>query len=122
MRGTAWSLTALLAGCAAIASAQLVDPTRPPPAPVTAAEMSDGTVRTPVLQSIMIGPRSRVAIIDGERVTVGGSVGGARVEAIEESTVVLRSRTGTEVLRLYPDVHMKSDKRTASPVRKTPRN
>jgi hypothetical protein len=55
----------------------------------------------------MIAPHSRSAIISGERVTLGGSYGNARVTAIRDNEVVLRSNSGTEVLRLYPEVQMK---------------
>ena len=54
-----------------------------------------------------LGPRFHTAIIGGEMVKLGGKYGDARVIKITESEVVLRSATGTETLRMYPDVTMK---------------
>ena len=100
----------LLAAAHQIAFAQgIADPTLPPPAFAT-GENAEEAVRGPVLQSIMIRPHSRSAIISGERVTLGSKIGNSRVAAIRDSEVVLRSNSGTEVLRLYPDVHMKPSK------------
>jgi len=111
----------LLAGARQFAYAQgMTDPTRPPPG-VLQGENAEEAVRKPVLQSIMIGPRGRSAIINGQRVELGSRYGDARVDAISETTVVLRSKGGTEVLRLYPDVDMKTDKRPAQAPRKVPR-
>ena len=116
-----WLLAPLLAAPCHPAYAQgMPDPTRPP-AGVLQSEIAEETVRKPVLQSIIIGPRSRSAIINGQRVELGGRYGEARVDAITETSVVLRSSSGTEVLRLYPDVYMKTDKRPAEAARKSPR-
>ena len=112
---------ALLAAAQHAAFAQgIADPTLPPPG-FSTSENAEEAVRGPVLQSIMIRPHSRSAIISGERVTLGGNYGNARVTAIRETEVVLRSNSGTEVLRLYPDVHMKpsqsAGRRTLKPRR-----
>jgi MSHA biogenesis protein MshK len=91
---------------AADAAAQIMDdPTRPP---VGMLAPDAGTVSAdPVLQSVMITPSGRSAIIGGERVRLGGKYGEARVISITESEVVLRSTNGTETLRMYPDITMK---------------
>ena len=116
-----WFLAPLLALPCHFAYAQaMTDPTRPPPG-VLQSESAEDTVRKPVLQSIIIGPRSRSAIINGQRVELGGRYGDARVDAITETSVVLRSSGGTEVLRLYPDVSMKTAKRPAEAARRQPR-
>ena len=100
----------------------MTDPTRPPPS-ILSGEGNEEAVRGPVLQSIIIRPQRRFAIISGERAEVGSRIaGGARVTAIRENEVVLRSETGTEVLRLYPDVHMKTAQSAAPKVRKRSRN
>jgi MSHA biogenesis protein MshK len=95
------------------ASAQIMtDPTRPPRSAAAAqagAEAAGEAPSAPVLQSVMITPTRRSAIIGGERVELGGRYGEAQVVKITESEVVLRSGGRTEVLKMYPDV----DKKTA---------
>jgi hypothetical protein len=109
---------AMFAAGAQSAFAQgIADPTLPP-AGFSAGENAEEAVRGPVLQSIMIRPHSRSAIISGERVTLGGNYGNARVAAIRETEVVLRSNSGTETLRLYPDVQMKPSKSAGRPALK----
>jgi MSHA biogenesis protein MshK len=87
----------------------LSDPTRPP-AGIYANEGGDAAATGPVLQSVMITPGARTAIIGGETVKLGGQYGDARVVKITENEVVLRSAAGTETLRMYPDVTMKTSK------------
>ncbi|MGZ5233554.1 MAG: MSHA biogenesis protein MshK [Burkholderiales bacterium] len=79
------------------------DPTRPPGA-VPSADTEPEQARAPVLQSVLITPTHRAAIINGQRVELGGRYGEARVLKITETEVVLRSVTGTEVLKMYPNV------------------
>ena len=111
----------ILAGAMTVSFAQqIADPTRPPA--VMLDPESAEAVRGPVLQSIMIGPHRRSAIISGERVQVGSTYAGARVAAIRETEVVLRSSSGTEVLKLYPDVQMKIHKGAGRTVRKPARS
>jgi MSHA biogenesis protein MshK len=102
----------LLPVCALIslpaAMAQVLnDPTRPP-AGIYSTDGAAGAVSGgPVLQSVMITPSERSAIIGGERIKLGGKYGEARVIKITENEVILRSANGTETLRMYPDVTMK---------------
>ena len=112
----------MLTAFAPASAQEITDPTRPPPG-ILSGEGIEEAVRGPVLQSIIIRPQRRFAIISGERVEVGSRIaGGARVTAIRETEVVLRSETGTEVLKLYPDVHMKTAQSAARTVRKRSRN
>jgi MSHA biogenesis protein MshK len=87
------------------AQAQLSDPTRPPGA------VAGGDPAAPaagsLLQSVKISPTERSAIIGGEMVKLNGKYGDARVIRITESEVVLRTASGTETLRMYPDISMK---------------
>ena len=92
---------AILLAVGAVQAQNMNDPTRPPNAtPEGASEQA----RVPVLQSVMITPHGRAAIINGERVELGGKFGDARVLKITETEVVLRSAGRTEVLKLYPNV------------------
>ena len=103
----AFALAAALTAWPLSGGAQIVnDPTRPP-AGTYSTDSGDSAATAPVLQSVMITPTARMAIIGGETVKLGGMYGDARVVKITESGVVLRSATGTETLRMYPEVTMK---------------
>lgn len=99
--------------CAAPAQTRpLVDPTRPPNvAGEAAAEVV--AVEGPRLQSVLISPTRRAAVISGTTVAQGGSYGDARVEQISESAVVLRYPDRRETLQLLPSRH-KRERRTAA--------
>lgn len=85
----------------------LADPTRPP------ASLADPSAMVepggPVLQSVMLSPTRKVAVISGEMVLLGGKYGDARLVKLTETEAVLRSGKETTVLRLYPQV-VKRDK------------
>jgi hypothetical protein len=53
-----------------------------------------------VLQSTLVSPSQRSAIINGQRYRLGDAVGDARLEAIGPGWVRLRSPTGSTELRL----------------------
>ena len=94
-------------------AAQIInDPTRPP-AGIYLPDTASGTVTAgPVLQSVMITPTERSAIIGGERIKLGDKYGEARVVGITENEVVLRSASGSETLSMYPGISMKRVERT----------
>jgi len=99
-------LVLILAAVSAGATAQeMSDPTRPPAllAPDTGGNIS----AAPLLQSVIITPTRRSAIIDGQHVQLGGKYGDARVVKITDSEVVLRSAGSDETLRMYPDVEIR---------------
>ena len=100
-----------LASSVAAAEIEMADPTRPPAGFSAAAAAGLERPQGRVLQSIIITPHRRSAIINGERVDLGGRLGDAEVVQIRESEVVLRSGAGTEILKMYPAVE-KSAKRT----------
>ncbi len=54
------------------------------------------------LQSILLSPERRIAIINGERVREGDHVGSARVVRIRDSHVLLNNGGRTVTLRLLP--------------------
>ena len=92
---TLLALGAALAACAPLAAAQaLRDPTRPPV--IFGRTGAGGNVsRTRdaewVLQSVLLSPERRYAIINGEVLALGGSVAGAELVAIREGEVTLRA-------------------------------
>lgn len=114
-----WAIAALALGCLSPAWGQVLsDPTRPPQAWLDAQPKGAGAPSaveqeaTPQLQSVLIGPSRKYAIIDGQLVGVGDTFKDARVVAVRPAGVVLRSKRGTQTLRLFPDV----EKRPVKPV------
>jgi MSHA biogenesis protein MshK len=107
------ALGAALAVCAPLAAAQaLRDPTRPP---VVFGRTGDGGIMGRsrdaewVLQSVLLSPERRYAIINGELLALGGSVAGAELVAIREGEVTLRTGGALRTVRLFPDVDMHSE-------------
>ncbi len=105
---SAWRLTRLAAGCLALVSAAAIgaglpDPMRPPPA-LAAADGAAVDVALPVLQSVMLSPSRKMAIISGQTVALGDSYQGARLVKINESEVVLRNGSEVQTLKLFPDL------------------
>jgi MSHA biogenesis protein MshK len=89
----------------------LPDPTRPPSEPVAAAASSASAAvpsSAPLLQSVLISPRHKVAIINGETVKLGGMYGTAKVVKISEGEVVLNEGGNLQTLKLYPGVEKKT--------------
>ena len=104
MRRASAVLAVFCAGVASAAIAQaLRDPTRPPAA---GANIVAGKMQAPgwVLQSVLISPERRYAIINGEVVALGGSIAGAELISIAAERVTLRTREGLRVVYLFPDV------------------
>ncbi len=96
----------LIAPHATLAQPPMNDPMRPPADLI--ADAPDAK-HSPVLQSIVIGPSQRYAIISGERVTPGSLYGAAKVIRIEHGAVTLRDAAGETVLKLYPDINKAID-------------
>lgn len=98
-------LLALALGGAApqiMAAELLPDPTRPPAE--AGMEVSSAAAAGPVLQSVMIRPGRRAAVISGQLVTEGGRFGGARLSRVSESEVILVGPEGRQMLKLFPGV------------------
>lgn len=93
---------ACCAGPALAQAASLADPTRPPNAVSGAGDAA--TPSGPQLQSVLISPTRRIAVISGQTVTLGGRYGEATVASITESAVLLRYAGRSETLRLIPAV------------------
>jgi len=98
----------------------LVDPTRPPSASSAAGTAQDDAPGGAQLQSVLISQRRRLAIISGNTVALGDSVGDAKVVRITETEVVLQRGSETEVLRLFPSVDKQPVKRGAARAQKSP--
>lgn len=86
-------------------AAQLLDPTRPPD---FFGQAQPSTVSAgPVLQSVLISPQRKIAIISGKTVQVGEKFGESSVLSITETEVVLRNGKSLQTLKLFPDVQKK---------------
>jgi hypothetical protein len=66
-----------------------------------------------VLQSVLIFPDTRSAIISGEHVLLGQKIGGQRLVKVGEAEVVLLNGASRRTLKLFPSV----DKRSAMTTR-----
>jgi hypothetical protein len=92
--------------CAASAAAQMNDPTRPP-ASFGTGEPDAGDGGGIMLQSVLISPAQRAAIINGVLVRQGEKYGDAVLIEVAENEVVLRSGAIRQVLKLHPGVNMR---------------
>lgn len=97
-----------LASLSTAAYAQLADPTRPPAAmQATGGDASPGAEAATALrlQSVLVPQGGRpVAVIGGKTVTLGDSVGGAKLVRLNEREAVLQGADGVTHLYLTPDV------------------
>jgi len=97
-------LVLLVASIAAAASAAqgapFADPMRPPSVVDMPMEVATGGPR---LESVLIAPDRRIAVINGQQVGVGGRVGAGEVVRITESEVQIRGADGIATLRLVPE-------------------
>lgn len=108
-------LAALLLCATEMALAEtLPDPTRPA-IDLGAGAGGQASAVAPVeaapqgLQSIIISPQYRAAIINGETVRLGGKVGNSTLVEVRESSVVLQNAQGRRVMELFPKVDIKKN-------------
>jgi MSHA biogenesis protein MshK len=83
--------------------APFADPTRPPAA-IEPGDLASSSLGAPRLESVLIAPDRRVAVISGQQVTLGGKVGVGEVVRITETEVVIRGAEGLETLKLFPEL------------------
>jgi len=93
------------AGAAPPAEA-LADPTRPPYSG-RGVGAEQAPVAGPELQSVLISPTRKVAVINGQTVPLGGKFRDATLTSITQSGVELHKGGRVEVLRLFPQVKKK---------------
>ena len=101
------ALLCLLPVGLAPAAEALPDPTRPP---AEASIMGGGgavPAGGPVLQSVLIGPGRKSAVIGGQLLEEGDLFGDAKVVKISEGEVILSGPGGEQTLRLFPGVEKK---------------
>lgn len=94
------------------AQQKVPDPTRPPTSAEIEAWLGNGAGSerdAPFrLQSILLAPGRRVAIIDGKRLRPGETLDNATVTTIEPGRVVLER--GDETIELNIETHLTKDK------------
>lgn len=91
---------------AAVTAQNLPDPTRPPilhAASASTAQVDSG----PVLQSILIAPDRRIAIINGQTVALHGKYGNQVLIKLTETEAVLRNGKALQTLKIHPDFEKK---------------
>lgn len=96
-------------------AAPFADPTRPPN---VVSDEGAAAPAGPRLESVLIAPDRRLAVISGQQVGLGGKYGEGHVVQITESEVVIRKAGGTETLRLLPEIHKQP---RARPDKRAPR-
>jgi MSHA biogenesis protein MshK len=108
-------LAALLLSAPQIAAAEpLPDPTRPSidlnsSGAAGVADVVPDEAAPRGLQSTIISPEYRAAIINGETVNLGGKYGDSRLVEVRENSVVLQNAQGRRVLELFPKVSIKKN-------------
>src|SRR3954470_20325391 len=108
-------LIALILASAATPSsnaAPFADPTRPPNA-VADPEGVPSAVEGPRLESVLIAPDRRIAVISGQQYRTGDKYGEGRIVRITESAVTVRNGETTEILKLFPGIEKRPRPRRA---------
>lgn len=85
---------------AGVQAAPWADPTRPPGAAL--GDDSAAALEGPRLESVLIAPDRRIAIISGQQYRMGDKYGDGRVVRITEGEVAIRTGEALEVLKLLP--------------------
>lgn len=86
------------------AAPPFADPMQPPNVADGADRSSPSAEVGPRLESILIAPDRRMAVISGQQVSVGDKLSGMSVVRILETEVVVRGAEGEKTLKLFPEV------------------
>jgi len=85
-----------------VQAAPFADPFRPPrELDVAGGERAIPAAKTR-LESVLIGPDRRIAVINGQQYTEGARFGSGHVLRISEAEVVIRHADRDEALKLFP--------------------
>jgi MSHA biogenesis protein MshK len=109
-RSLTTALAVALTVFSGVAAAQSIkDPTRPPAGFGAAGEPAGAQAHSggPVLQSVMLSPTRRAAIISGQLVSRGETYGDAVLTEVAEDHVVLSRGGSVLVLKMYPGAEKK---------------
>lgn len=104
-----WVTLLALAIQAAQAAEIFNDPTRPAPAYLTTTtRASEAGVEPLILQSILLSPQRKAAIINGHTVAIGGSIQGYQLQSLGSRSATLRNAKGMITLQLLPSSPIES--------------
>jgi MSHA biogenesis protein MshK len=112
-RSLSATISLILTFFSAVVAAQAIkDPTRPPAGFGAAAETAATAAHAggPVLQSVMLSPTRRAAIISGQMVSRGESYGDAVLTEVAEDHVVLNRGGSLQILKMYPGAEKRKPK------------
>ena len=87
---------------ATVQAAPFADPFRPPGQSEPAGGGQRASAPATRLESVLIAPDRRVAVINGQQYTEGARFGSGRVLRISEAEVVIRHADRDEALKLFP--------------------
>jgi hypothetical protein len=93
----------------------LPDPTRPPSSTPGGGESVASGVQGLVLQSVLIAPQRRLAVINGRTLAIGERIDGVTVIDIQPHEVVVKRASGELTLRLVPRYVSRSTNTTPTP-------
>lgn len=95
------------------AAENLRDPTRP--ANLEPSAMDGGqSYSGPQLQSILIAPGRKAAVIDGQSIKLGDKFGDARLVRVTDSEVALQRGNDMQILKLFPGAEKRFAQSTGS--------
>lgn len=99
----------LLSALPAMAAELLNDPTRPAPEFMPPSQQNR-TVEAEVLtlQSILLSPQRKIAIISGRTVSIGESILGHQLQSLGNRSATLKGPKGTITLQLLPSIRSES--------------
>lgn len=102
---TRGALCIVLLGAGALHAAPFADPTRPPGVRASEELAADSpSAPSGRLESVLIAPDRRIAVIGGQAFKVGDKYGEGQVVRITEGEVTIRRAEGSETLRMFPEV------------------
>lgn len=110
MRFAPLLLAAYTIGAGAAPGVPFADPTRPP-GPASQQEGSAAPAEGPRLESVLIAPDRRLAVINGQQYRMGDRYGEGRIVRITESEVAVRNGEAVEVLKLFPGTQKRPSSR-----------
>lgn len=96
-----------------VAAENLRDPTRP--ANLERPAMEGGqSYSGPQLQSVLIAPGRKAAVIDGQSIKLGDKFGDARLVRVTDSEVTLQRGNDMQILKLFPGAEKRFAQSTGS--------
>ncbi len=96
-------LLAVLVSVVEVAAQDLPDPTKPPRFGSN-VQQAEGDSGVPVLTAILIGPKRKFAIIDGQTVKLNAKFGDQTLVQLTETEAVLKLGRTQQILKLVPDI------------------